>query len=113
MREIYQMFKGTLSPDAVLKAAGTRPGAQFYAHLYVGLYYDALDDAARARRAPHERGVAPLRQRRRLHVPRGDAASEDTAGHSCGVDHAGLIEQARPTLLEANSVGRACSGGPA
>lgn len=49
MGEIYQMFKGTLSPDAVLKAAGTEPGAQFYAELYVGLYYDALNDDARAR----------------------------------------------------------------
>jgi lipoprotein NlpI len=51
MGEIYQMFKGTLSPDAVLKAAGTEPSAQFYAELYVGLYYDALGDSARAK--PH------------------------------------------------------------
>ena len=49
MREIYQMFKGTTSPDAVLKAAGSELSSQFYAELYVGLYYDALSDAARAR----------------------------------------------------------------
>jgi lipoprotein NlpI len=49
MREIYQMFKGTMTPDAVLKAAGSEPSSQFFAELYVGLYYDALNDAARAR----------------------------------------------------------------
>jgi lipoprotein NlpI len=48
MREIYQMFRGTTPPDAVLAAAGTEPGAQFYAELYVGLYYDALGDDRRA-----------------------------------------------------------------
>ena len=49
MREIYQMFKGTITPDAVLKAAGGELSSQFFAELYVGLYYDALNDAARAR----------------------------------------------------------------
>ena len=49
MREIYQMFKGTMTPDAVLKAAGGELSSQFFAELYVGLYYDALNDAARAR----------------------------------------------------------------
>jgi lipoprotein NlpI len=49
MREIYQMFKGTMTPDAVLKAAGNDLSSQFYAELYVGLYYDAMGDAARAR----------------------------------------------------------------
>jgi len=42
MREVYQMFRGSLSPDDVLKAAGTRPDGQFYAHLYVGLYAEAI-----------------------------------------------------------------------
>ena len=41
MREIYEMFKGTLSPDAVLKAGGPSPSARFFAELYVGLYYEA------------------------------------------------------------------------
>ena len=49
MREIYQMFKGTVSPDAVLKAAGSDLSSQFFAELYVGLYYDALGDDARAK----------------------------------------------------------------
>jgi lipoprotein NlpI len=41
MREIYEMFKGTLQPDAVLAAAGTDLSGQFFAELYVGLYYEA------------------------------------------------------------------------
>jgi lipoprotein NlpI len=49
MREIYQMFKGTLPPEAVLKAGGSDLSSQFFAELYVGLYYDALGDDARAR----------------------------------------------------------------
>jgi lipoprotein NlpI len=42
MRQIYDMFRGSLTPDAVLAAAGARPESQFYAHLYVGLYAEAL-----------------------------------------------------------------------
>ena len=42
MREVYEMFKGTLSPEQVLKAAGTSGAGQFYAHLYLGLYSEAL-----------------------------------------------------------------------
>ena len=38
MREVYQMFRGTLTPEQVLPAAGAQPGAQFYGHLYLGLY---------------------------------------------------------------------------
>jgi lipoprotein NlpI len=49
MREIYQMFKGTLTPDTVIKAGGSDLSSQFFAELYVGLYYDALGDDARAR----------------------------------------------------------------
>ena len=48
MRQIYDMFRGTLDPEAVLSAAGTRPTAQFYAHLYVGLYFEALGRQDRA-----------------------------------------------------------------
>ena len=48
MREIYQMFRGTLVPEQVLSATGSRPDAQFYGHLYVGLYFDALGMKERA-----------------------------------------------------------------
>jgi lipoprotein NlpI len=44
MREIYQMFRGTMMPDAVLGATGDDAPARFYAELYVGLYYDAIGD---------------------------------------------------------------------
>jgi hypothetical protein len=49
MREIYEMFRGTTTADAVLKAAGARPQGRFYAHLYVGLYSEAIGEQARAR----------------------------------------------------------------
>ena len=42
LRQVYQMFQGKVSPDAVLMAAGADPSAQFYAQLYLGLYADAL-----------------------------------------------------------------------
>ena len=54
MREIYQMFRGERSPAEVL-AAGERAAGRgrlsglFYAHLYVGLYHEALGNGADAR----------------------------------------------------------------
>jgi lipoprotein NlpI len=42
MREVYEMFRGTLTPAEVLAAAGSQPDAQFYGELYVGLYFEAL-----------------------------------------------------------------------
>jgi len=48
MRQVYQMFRGDLTPVEVLAAAGEEARALFYAHLYVGLYYEALGDEARA-----------------------------------------------------------------
>ena len=42
MRQIYEMFRGTLDAEEVLSDAGTQPTAEFYAHLYVGLYFEAL-----------------------------------------------------------------------
>jgi lipoprotein NlpI len=41
MREVYEMFKGTMTPEAVLAAAGQSTSARFFAELYVGLYYEA------------------------------------------------------------------------
>ena len=48
MREVYQMLRGTLTPEQVLSAAGSRPEAQFYGHLYLGLYFEALGMKDRA-----------------------------------------------------------------
>ncbi len=42
MREVYQLFRGSMTADEVLKAAGDRLSGQFYAHLYIGLYSEAL-----------------------------------------------------------------------
>ena len=49
MRQVYEMFRGTLEPAQVLTAAGRDSSGQFYAQLYLGLYYEALGDARRAR----------------------------------------------------------------
>ncbi len=48
MTQVYEMFAGRLSPDEVMAAAGEQPRAQFYAHLYIGLYHEAMgrDDEA-------------------------------------------------------------------
>ena len=46
--QIYQMFRGRLTPEEVLAAAGAGSASQFYAHLYLGLYFDALGNKARA-----------------------------------------------------------------
>jgi lipoprotein NlpI len=48
MREIYQMFRNALTPEQVLAAAGSRPEGLFYAHLYIGLYSEAIGNTARA-----------------------------------------------------------------
>jgi lipoprotein NlpI len=49
MRDVYRMFRGEVTPAAVLAAAGERPDAQFYAHLYAGLYFEAIGDGPHAR----------------------------------------------------------------
>jgi len=48
MRQVYDLFRGVLTPEAVLKAAGSQPSAQFYAQLYLGLYFEGLGDDRRA-----------------------------------------------------------------
>jgi lipoprotein NlpI len=55
MMEVYDLFKGKLEPADVLKAAnaGTLPDQQrrqqlFYAHLYLGLWYDVTGDRKKA-----------------------------------------------------------------
>jgi lipoprotein NlpI len=49
MSEIYQMFRGALTPENVLAAAGAQAAGQFYAHLYLGLYFEATGNKGRAR----------------------------------------------------------------
>jgi lipoprotein NlpI len=44
MRQVYELFQGRMTPDQVLQAAGTQPAAQFYAHLYLGLFAEARGD---------------------------------------------------------------------
>ena len=41
MTQIYEMFQGKRKPEQVLAAAGSQPRAQFYAELYVGLFFEA------------------------------------------------------------------------
>jgi lipoprotein NlpI len=55
MREVYEMFKGSMTPDAVL-AAGQSGSARFFAELYVGLYYEAIGNNAMA--LPHLKAAA-------------------------------------------------------
>lgn len=49
MREIYDMFRGTRRPEDVLSTAGQQRSAQFYARLYLGLYFEAMGNARLAR----------------------------------------------------------------
>ena len=48
MRQIYQMFSGDMTPESVLQTAGMQPQSQFFARLYVGLYYEALGESSSA-----------------------------------------------------------------
>jgi lipoprotein NlpI len=55
MRQIYELFAGRLKPDDVLAAARAGEPKEedlnrrlFYAHLYLGLYYETEGDARRA-----------------------------------------------------------------
>jgi lipoprotein NlpI len=56
MRQVYEMFRGTLSPEQVMAAADQGAESEFYAHLYVGLYYEALGQEADT--LPHIRAAA-------------------------------------------------------
>ena len=48
MSQIYSLFRGALTPEEVLAEAGARPESVFYAHLYLGLYFEALGNQAHA-----------------------------------------------------------------
>ena len=47
MRQVYDLYKGDLKPADVLKAAKA-DNELFYAHLYVGIYFDLLGDKEQA-----------------------------------------------------------------
>ncbi len=54
MSEVHQLFAGTGSADEVLKAAEAGSGADHrnhrcYAHLYLGLYFEAIGDKEKAK----------------------------------------------------------------
>jgi lipoprotein NlpI len=51
MREVLELFRGKMTTEQVMAAAGTSLSGQFYGNLYVGLYYEAIGDNARARPA--------------------------------------------------------------
>ncbi|MGB3190196.1 MAG: hypothetical protein WBB43_12360 [Limnoraphis sp.] len=50
MRQVYELFAGSCQPDDVINT-GKKLGKQgeFYAHLYVGLYYEAQENEALAK----------------------------------------------------------------
>src|SRR5437870_1494704 len=49
MMQIYALYRGRASVDEVLAAAGSGRASLFYAHLYIGLYYEAAGDTGKAR----------------------------------------------------------------
>ena len=54
MKEVHQLFAGKATPEEVLKAAEAGDEAErrnqlCYAHLYLGLYFEAMKDNAKAR----------------------------------------------------------------
>lgn len=49
MREVYEMFQGTVTPDDVLEAGKGSASGRFYSALYVAVFYDAQGDHVRAR----------------------------------------------------------------
>jgi lipoprotein NlpI len=49
MMQIYALYKGNAGVDEVLAAAAGSRDALFYAHLYIGLYYEAAGNAKAAR----------------------------------------------------------------
>ncbi len=54
MKEVHELFAGKGSVEAVLKAAETGEGQDLrnhrcYAHLYLGLYFEALGETEKAK----------------------------------------------------------------
>ena len=55
MAQVHQLFAGKAKPEDVLAAAKAAPAEtragepMFYAHLYLGIYFEAIGDAKQAR----------------------------------------------------------------
>jgi len=62
MAEVYRMYRGELTPEEVLAAAEQAGDdrARFYAHLYIGLFFEARGEVERS--AEHIRRAAELAQ---------------------------------------------------
>ena len=50
MSQVHDLFAGKATPDDVIKAATDNPRHLFYAHLYLGLYFEATKEPEKARR---------------------------------------------------------------
>lgn len=48
MMEVHALFAGRSTAEKVIAAAGSNRSGLFYAHLYVGLYYEAQGERAKA-----------------------------------------------------------------
>ena len=48
MREVYGMLSGSQTAEDVMAATNGRPSAEFFAHLYLGLYAEALGNQPEA-----------------------------------------------------------------
>jgi lipoprotein NlpI len=62
MAEIYELFAGRGSPDAVLRAAAkdATPQAAMYANLYLGIYFEAAGDNDKARASIRKAAAASI-----------------------------------------------------
>ena len=49
MMKVYDLFAGQATPEDVLAAGDVSADGRFYAHLYVGLFYEATGDTAAAK----------------------------------------------------------------
>ena len=82
MRQVYELYSGTITPDEVMAGTDGRPGAVFFAHLYLGLYAEALGDEETA--LEHIRAAAD-----------DDYARVGGYMHTVAVVHLALLESGR------------------
>jgi len=82
MREVYDLFRGVRRPEEVLTAGGSQASGQFYAQLYVGLYFEATGNKPKA--LEHIRAAAADR-----FAPAGGYM------HTVAKVHLGILEKGR------------------